>query len=67
MMNLRTLSRQYSYKERCRELLRKLRWPDGVRCPRCQHSTVAWLNTQEKCECGKCCCQFSVTATALPH
>jgi DNA-directed RNA polymerase subunit RPC12/RpoP len=53
-MNLGKLSRQYSTKERCRELLQKLRWPDGVRCPRCQHSTVSWLTTREKYECGKC-------------
>ncbi len=66
-MNLRTLSQNYSTQERCRELLRRLRWPDGVRCLRCEHSTVCWLKTQEKYECGKCGYQFSVTTQTIFH
>src|SRR5437764_13332853 len=66
-MDLPTLTRQFSTKERCRELLRRMRWPDGVACPRCQHTTVSWLNTQEKFECGKCFYQFSVTTGTLFH
>ena len=66
-MNLGKLSRQYSNKERCRELLRRLRRPDGVRCPRCQHSMVSLLTTEEEYECGKFYYQFSVTAPALPQ
>lgn len=66
-MDLRTLNRDFSTKARCRELLRRLRWPEGVSCPRCQNSTVSWLNTQEKYECAKCCYQFSVTANTIFH
>jgi transposase-like protein len=66
-MDLRTLNRQYSTKERCRELLRRLRWPDGVVCPRCQASTVAWLTAQEKYQCSKCEYQFSITAGTIFH
>jgi transposase-like protein len=66
-MNLRTLNQNYSTKEKCRELLRRLRWPNGVDCIRCHHTTVSWLNTQEKFECGKCRYQFSVTANTIFH
>src|SRR5713226_10320280 len=30
------LKRQFSTEEACKELLRDMRWPDGVKCPRCQ-------------------------------
>ena len=29
------LIEQYSDEDACREMLAKLRWPDGVTCPRC--------------------------------
>lgn len=66
-MNLTTLNRNYSTKDQCRELLRRLRWPAGVKCIRCQHTTCHWLATQEKFECGKCRYQFSVTAGTIFH
>jgi transposase-like protein len=66
-MDLRTLNREFSTKERCRELLRRLRWPNGACCPRCQHTITSWLKTQEKYECAQCCYQFSVTAGTIFH
>jgi transposase-like protein len=66
-MNLSQIRRQFSTKERCRELLKRLRWPKGVRCPRCDSDAVCWLNTQEKFECSKCSYQFSVTAGTIFH
>jgi transposase-like protein len=40
----------------------KLRWPEGVKCPRCQSSDVSFIGTRKTWEC-KCCKvkkQFSV-------
>jgi transposase-like protein len=40
----------------------KLRWPDGVKCPRCHGSDVSFISTRKTWEC-KCCTekkQFSV-------
>jgi transposase-like protein len=34
-MTLAELKRDYSTVEACKELLRDMRWPDGVKCPRC--------------------------------
>ena len=66
-MNLRALNQNYSTKEKCRELIRRIRWPHGVKCIRCQHTTCCWLNAQEKYECGKCHYQFSVTTNTIFH
>lgn len=66
-MNLVTLSRQYSTQERCRELLRRMRWPNGAICPRCGHKGTCWLGAQEKYECNRCRYQFSVTAGTVFH
>jgi len=61
-MNLVELNRQYSDEDKCRELLTRLRWPEGVTCPRCKSKTISRLFTQSKFECSDCHYQFSVTA-----
>jgi Transposase zinc-ribbon domain len=38
-MSLADLMGRYSSEDACKELLRDMRWPDGVRCPRCEKST----------------------------
>jgi transposase-like protein len=66
-MNLSAINHLFSTKEQCRELLKRLRWPKSVHCPRCDHDAVCWLNTQEKYECFKCSYQFSITAGTIFH
>jgi transposase-like protein len=66
-MDLLTIIREFPTHERCRELLRRLRWPDGAACPRCAHTGVCWLNQQSKFECNSCHYQFSVTAGTIFH
>ena len=61
-MNLADLNREFSTEDKCREFLKRLRWPEGVICPRCKSKTVSRLFTQKKFECSDCCYQFSVTA-----
>ena len=61
-MTLVELREQYSDEARCRELLARLRWPEGVICPRCKSKTISRLFTQSKYECSDCRYQFSVTA-----
>ncbi len=39
-MNLADLSAKFSTDERCRELLRRLRWPAGIECPRCKQAAI---------------------------
>src|ERR1700686_5431576 len=56
MLSLRQIHEQYKTQDQCMELLVSLRWPEGVRCPRCDNDKVfkvkhrAWNWT---CKSGK--------------
>ncbi len=64
-MTLPELNSLYSDESKCRELLVRLRWPEGVTCPRCKSKTISRLFTQSKFECSECSYQFSVTAGTI--
>src|SRR5262249_5376477 len=64
-MTLPEVNSLYSTDERCRELLAKLRWPEGVECPRCKSTKAYELPTQKKFECGDCGYQFSVLTQTI--
>jgi transposase-like protein len=57
----------YSTDEHCRELLKRLRWPNGVECPRCKSKTISVISTQKKFECVECEYQFSVLSNTIFH
>ena len=48
----------------CAIYLRKLRWPDGFRCPECA-SEEAWLTARHLLHCVRCHRQTSITAGTL--
>ena len=50
-----------------RVYLERLRWPEGVRCPRCSSARIAWLDARAKHNCRECRYQFRVTAGTLLH
>ena len=56
----------FSPDDRCRELLERLRFPDGLRCLRCGGIEVARLS-DKLLFCRKCEYQFSVTAGTIFH
>jgi transposase-like protein len=64
-MTLVELQKKYSDEAKCRELLVRLRWPEGVICPRCKSKTISRLFTQSKYECSECRYQFSVMAGTI--
>ena len=66
-MNLVELNKKFSNDDQCREFLARLRWPEGVTCPRCKSRTISRLSVQKKFECAGCCYQFSVTAGTIFH
>lgn len=53
----------------CREYLEELRWPDGIRCPRCESDKIATLAKRDQYECGNAECgyRFSVTSGTIFH
>src|SRR4051794_37878832 len=51
--------------EKCRELLVRLRWPNGVECLRCKAPVVELATAKQLFYCKNCDYQFSVTASTI--
>lgn len=64
-MALLEMLQKYSTDDKCREILNKLRWPEGVTCPRCKERQVCYLADRKQFECGSCGYQFSVTTGTI--
>jgi len=64
-MTLPELNRNFSTDDDCREILTRLRWPDGVDCPRCRNTNVWWVNSRKQFTCSECSYQFSVTTGTI--
>ena len=54
--------RYFADKQTAFDFMVKLRWPDGVKCPRCQCEEVSFISTRKIWKCKKCEAksQFSV-------
>jgi len=65
--NLVKLIEDFGSEAECRDHLRKLRWPQGVKCLRCRSDKVSWLENQKKHQCKSCRYQFSVTTGTIFH
>src|SRR5436309_8772032 len=61
------LNRAFSTEEKCREYLKRLRWPDGITCPRCQAKTISTIAALNRFECSKSFYQFTATAGTIFH
>lgn len=61
-MDLPTLIEKYHDEDACRELLEKLRWPDGPVCNRCEATgdRIGKVSTRDLFRCNDCGNQFSV-------
>ncbi len=64
-MTLPELNRSFSTDEDCREILTRLRWPEGVDCPRCRNRNVWWVDSRKQFTCSECSYQFSVTTGTI--
>ena len=61
-MTLLDVQRVFDTDEKCREVLIKLRWPNGVECPRCYGKRISWIQANKQFDCAECEYHFSVTA-----
>jgi transposase-like protein/ribosomal protein L37AE/L43A len=59
--------RTFSSEQRCWEVLRRLRWPDGFRCPRCEGRKAHRLRSRGLWQCAGCRYQASLTAGTPFH
>ena len=64
-MTLLDVTQMFSSDDQCRELLKRLRWPEGIRCPRCQADAIKLATTKELFFCQTCVYQFSVLAGTI--
>jgi transposase-like protein len=64
-MTLLDITQMFSSDEQCRELLKRLRWPEGVRCPRCKADAIKLATAKELFFCQTCVYQFSVLAGTI--
>ena len=51
----------------CWAHLRAVRWPEGFKCPACQHRESSWLSQRRLDQCRACRRQTSVTAGTVLH
>jgi transposase-like protein len=61
-MNLVDINTLFSTEDKCRELLVRLRWPNGPECPRCKGPVVELETDKQLFYCKDCDYQFSVTS-----
>ena len=66
-MTIIDLCTTFSDDDRCRELLERLRWPNGPECLRCFGSVVRLANNVNIFYCKDCDYQFTVTANTVFH
>jgi len=66
-MTLLDLNQMFSTDERCRELMERLRWPEGVMCPRCKDTRISRMREYARFECSICQYQFTVTSGTIFH
>lgn len=64
-MTLLDVNRMYNTDDRCREVLTKLRWPNGVECPRCKSKDILWIHSRKQFDCRECEYQFSATSGTI--
>ena len=64
-MALLEMLQKYGTDDKYREILTKLRWPEGVTCSRCKERKVCYLESRKQFECASCGYQFSVTTGTI--
>jgi transposase-like protein len=66
-MDLPRLMESFWTDDKCRAYLEDLRWPQGVRCPRCASDKIARVRSRRQYDCSSCRYRFSVTVGTIFH
>ncbi len=66
-INLVSLIDRFHDEDACRKYMEELRWPDGVKCPRCGSDKLSRIKKRAQFDCDSCRYQFSVTAGTIFH
>jgi len=67
-VDLTTLMQKFSNEDTCRAYLEHLRWPDGIKCLRCESDKISHIYTRGGMyACDACGYQFSVKVGTIFH
>jgi transposase-like protein len=66
-MNIAELVKQFNSEDKCHAYLEHLRWPNGVRCPRCKSDKISRITARRQFDCDACRYQFSVRVGTIFH
>lgn len=66
-VDLPKLIERFGSEDKCHAYLEELRWPDGVRCPRCDSDKISRIVKRRQFDCDGCRYQFSVRVGTLFH
>jgi len=66
-MDLAELIDKFGDEDACFAFLEELRWPDGVRCPRCDSDKISRIKKRRQFDCDACRYQFSAKAGTIFH
>ena len=66
-MSVLEFQKEFSTEEACQKHLFNMRWPNGYRCPRCDHNEAYFHQTRHLYQCKKCGYQASLTAGTIFH
>jgi len=66
-LNMMQMMERFGTEEKCRAILEELRWPGGVRCPRCNSVKISRIHDRDQFDCDICRYQFSVTSGTIWH
>lgn len=66
-IDLMKLFEKFGTDEKCRTYLEKLRWPEGVKCIRCESPKISRIYKRNQFACDTCDYHFSVTANTIFH
>src|SRR5438132_4522160 len=66
-MDMMKLMQAFDTEAECRAYMEELRWPDGIRCPRCNGETISRIVKRDQFDCDSCRYQFSVMSGTIFH
>jgi transposase-like protein len=66
-LSLMQFQKRFGTEKACRKQLFHLRWPEGFRCPRCDHAKAYFHRTRHLYHCKACGYQASLTAGTVFH
>ena len=66
-LSLMHFQKKFGTEKACQKHLFRLRWPEGFRCPRCQHGEAYFHRSRHLYHCKACGYQASLTAGTVFH